>query len=74
MPHLSVIEAYQCDPIACSYVFFLFNQPRGFDQQTLVNSTTSISDFNISAFASEVGLGNPVGGTFILVGPDPPSA
>lgn len=54
-----------------SYVFLLFNQPQGFDRQTLVNATTSIANFNISQFASEVGLGNPIGGTFILVGPDP---
>ncbi len=56
-----------------SYVFLLFNQPRGFDQQTLVNATTSIANFNISQFAAEVGLGNPIGGTFIRVGPDPPT-
>ncbi|CAL1713449.1 unnamed protein product [Somion occarium] len=53
------------------YVFLLFNQPRGFGRQTLVNSTTPIQNFNISQFASEIGLGNPIGGTFILVGPDP---
>ncbi|KAK7676370.1 hypothetical protein QCA50_020674 [Cerrena zonata] len=55
------------------YVFLLFNQPQGFDQQTAVTATTSIANFNISQFASEVGLGNPIGGTFMLVGPDPSS-
>ena len=54
----------------CRYVFFLFNQPDGFNDQTLVNSTTSIANFNISQFAIDVGLGDPIGGTFILVGPD----
>ena len=53
-----------------SYVFLLFNQPRGFDGQTLVNATTSISNFNISQFAADVGLGSPIVGTFILVGPE----
>ncbi|TCD62350.1 hypothetical protein EIP91_007048 [Steccherinum ochraceum] len=53
------------------YVFLLFEQPRGFNQQTLVNSTTSISNFNISQFAAAVGLGSPLGGTFMRVGPDP---
>ncbi|EJC98052.1 PEBP-like protein [Fomitiporia mediterranea MF3/22] len=53
------------------YVFLLFDQPADFNNQTEVNSTTSIANFNISQFALDVGLGNPLGGTFILVGPDP---
>ncbi|KAI5121060.1 hypothetical protein M0805_008576 [Coniferiporia weirii] len=53
------------------YVFFLFEQSPGFNKQTEVNSTTPISNFNISQFALDVGLGNPIGGTFMLVGPDP---
>jgi len=53
------------------YVFLLFEQPARFNQQKLVNATTSISNFNISQFAADVGLGNPIGGTFIRVGPDP---
>ncbi|KAI0785189.1 phosphatidylethanolamine-binding protein [Abortiporus biennis] len=56
------------------YVFLLFEQPNGFNQQTLVTGNTSIANFNISSFASEVGLGNPIGGSFILVGPDPTTA
>ena len=55
-------------------VFLLFKQPRSFDQQTFVNSTTSVANFNISQFAIETGLGSPLGGTFILVGPDPLAA
>ncbi|KAF9446376.1 PEBP-like protein [Macrolepiota fuliginosa MF-IS2] len=53
------------------YIFLLFNQPAGFNQQTFVTSSTSTSLFNISAFAQEVGLGNPIAGTFMLVAPDP---
>ncbi|KAF8199075.1 PEBP-like protein [Pholiota molesta] len=53
------------------YTFLLFDQSRGFNKQTLVNATTSISMFNISSFAAAVGLGQPIGGTFMLVGPDP---
>jgi len=56
------------------YVFLLFNEPAGFDAQTEVTPTTSIALFNISKFAADVGLGNPLGGTFMLVGPDPPAA
>ncbi|KAK0449514.1 PEBP-like protein [Armillaria borealis] len=53
------------------YVFLVFNQPRGFNGQTLVNATTPISLFNISEFGAAVGLGNPIAGTFMLVAPDP---
>lgn len=53
------------------YVFLLFRQPAGFDNQTTVTPATSIANFNISAFAQEVGLGNPLAGSFMLVAPDP---
>jgi len=53
------------------YVFFLFEQSRAFATQKLINTTTPITSFNISQFALEVGLGQPLGGTFMLVGPDP---
>ncbi|ETW81985.1 phosphatidylethanolamine binding protein [Heterobasidion irregulare TC 32-1] len=53
------------------YVFLLFHQPATFDQQNFLNSSTPISLFNISLFADEVGLGHPLGGTFMRVGPDP---
>jgi len=56
------------------YIFLLFEQPAGFNQQTFVTSTTPTSLFNISAFAQEVGLGNPIAGTFMLVAPDPTTA
>ncbi|KAG6887358.1 hypothetical protein C0992_012661 [Termitomyces sp. T32_za158] len=53
------------------YIFLLFNQPTGFNAQTLVTPTTPITLFNISAFAEATGLGNPIAGTFMLVAPDP---
>ncbi|KAG6831325.1 hypothetical protein H0H92_011240 [Tricholoma furcatifolium] len=53
------------------YIFLLFEQPEGFNAQTLVTADTSIENFNISAFAEATGLGNPVAGTFMLVAPDP---
>ncbi|KAF9522744.1 phosphatidylethanolamine-binding protein [Crepidotus variabilis] len=56
------------------YVFLLYKQPSGFESQTLVNSTTPISTFNISQFAEATGLGQPIAGTFILVAPPVPPA
>ncbi|KAJ6525281.1 PEBP-like protein [Mycena vulgaris] len=51
------------------YIFLLFKQSPEFAAQTLVNSTTSVSLFNISQFASAVDLGRPIAGTFMLVAP-----
>ncbi|KAG5728062.1 OV-16 antigen [Termitomyces sp. T112] len=56
------------------YIFLMFNQPTNFNSQTLVTPTTSIELFNISAFAAATGLGDPIAGTFMLVGPDPTTA
>ncbi|KDR67628.1 hypothetical protein GALMADRAFT_79639 [Galerina marginata CBS 339.88] len=56
------------------YVFLLFEQSKAFATQTLVTPTTSVALFNISQFAGAVGLGQPIAGTFMLVGPDPPAA
>jgi len=58
------------------YVFLLFTQPTTFTPagaRTLVNSTRPITNFNISDFAAKVGLGNPIGGSFMKVGPAPSS-
>jgi len=52
------------------YVFLIFSQPPGFDNQTLVTPQTPITNFSISKFAAATGLGNPLGGTFMLVAPD----
>ncbi|KAI0056049.1 PEBP-like protein [Artomyces pyxidatus] len=49
------------------YVFLLFKQPAGFDSQTAVNATTPVTNFNIASFSQTVGLGEPIGGTFMLV-------
>ncbi|KAJ7781757.1 PEBP-like protein [Mycena maculata] len=53
------------------YTFLLFKQSLEFATQTLVDSTTDVDNFNISAFASAVHLGNPFAGTFMLVAPEP---
>jgi len=55
------------------YVFLLFVQPSNFNKESgnFVNASTPVTDFSISTFAKEVGLGNPLGGSFIRVGPDP---
>jgi hypothetical protein len=52
-------------------VFLVYEEPRDFARQTLVNSSSSRLNFNISAFAAATGLGDPLGGTFIFVGPGP---
>ncbi|TFK43685.1 phosphatidylethanolamine-binding protein [Crucibulum laeve] len=54
------------------YVLVVFNQPSDFDTMasTFVNSSTPRNNFNLTTFAGEVGLGNPVAGNYFLVGPD----
>jgi len=52
------------------YIFLLFEQPRGFNSQTVVNTTSPVQNFDIAAFASAVGLGDPIAGSFMLVAPD----
>ncbi|KAJ7723841.1 PEBP-like protein [Mycena maculata] len=53
------------------YTFLLFHQSPEFATQMFVDSATSVANFNISLFASEVDLGNPIAGTFMLVAPEP---
>jgi len=53
------------------YVFLVYKESSSFVNQTLVNASTSPIYFNISAFALATGLGDPLGGTFMLVGPGP---
>ena len=48
----------------------MFQQPENFNEQTVVTPETAIQLFNISDFASTVGLGDPVAGTFMIVAPD----
>ncbi|PFH53306.1 hypothetical protein AMATHDRAFT_55142 [Amanita thiersii Skay4041] len=52
------------------YIFLLFKQPATFNDQTEITTQSPISLFNISQFAKDVGLGDPIGGTFMLVAPD----
>ncbi|KAI0272567.1 phosphatidylethanolamine-binding protein [Gloeopeniophorella convolvens] len=54
------------------YTLLLFVQPDGFldAAAALVNSSTPITNFNISSFASQTGLGAPIAGNFFLTGPD----
>lgn len=55
------------------YVFLAFKQPAGFDQQTIVTGATPVQHFDIATFAQEVGLGDPIAGTFMMVAnPDNP--
>ncbi|KAI0291845.1 phosphatidylethanolamine-binding protein [Russula brevipes] len=51
------------------YVFLVFDESPGYANQTLVDSSTSRLFFNMSDFAAKTQLGNPLGGTFMLVGP-----
>ena len=60
--------------IQLSYVFLLFTQSPEFNDQTLVDPSTSIANFNISSFAAATGLGDPLAGSFMLVAPDPSTA
>ncbi|TFK94650.1 PEBP-like protein [Polyporus arcularius HHB13444] len=54
------------------YILLLFAQPANFSSVVtgIVNSSTPISNFNISAFAEQLGLGSPLAGNFFLTGPD----
>ncbi|TFK22936.1 PEBP-like protein [Coprinopsis marcescibilis] len=56
------------------YIFLIYRQPEGFNEQKLVTPETTVRLFNISSFASAVGLGDPIAGTFMVVAPDPPAA
>ena len=51
------------------YVFLLFEQPQGFKEQKEITPDTGRDAFNVSQFAEKVGLGEPVAGTYMLVGP-----
>ncbi|KAJ6480590.1 PEBP-like protein [Mycena vitilis] len=52
------------------YIILLYKQSAAFAHQQLVNASTSVLGFNLSQFASAVGLGEPVAGTFMLVAPE----
>ncbi|KIM40870.1 hypothetical protein M413DRAFT_411724 [Hebeloma cylindrosporum] len=71
----AVTEFQQPRPRAGSdphrYIFLLFEQSKNFNDQTWITPTTPVTFFNLSTFAAAVGLGQPIGGTFMFVGPDP---
>jgi hypothetical protein len=50
------------------FVFLLFEQPDGFKEQKEVGPETDRDAFNVSQFAEKAGLGDPVAGTYMLVG------
>lgn len=50
------------------YTWLLFEQPANFPTTPF---NTSIENFNITEFAEQVGLGNPVGGNFMTVSSNP---
>ncbi|KAF5387628.1 hypothetical protein D9615_000579 [Tricholomella constricta] len=54
------------------YVLVVYSQPSGFADSapSFVNVSTPRNNFNLTAFATSVQLGNPVAGNFFLVGPD----
>jgi phosphatidylethanolamine-binding protein (PEBP) family uncharacterized protein len=53
------------------YTMLLFKQPENFNvvASALIQPNSSFEGFNVSAFASSVGLGNPIAGTYFLEGP-----
>ncbi|KAI0832580.1 phosphatidylethanolamine-binding protein [Trametes gibbosa] len=54
------------------YTLVLFVQPANFTSAVgqFLNASTPISNFNISLFAQELGLGSPIAGNFFFTGPD----
>ncbi|KAI0722821.1 phosphatidylethanolamine-binding protein [Earliella scabrosa] len=54
------------------YILLLFVQPADFSTVVpgILNSSTPVSNFNISLFAEQTGLGSPIAGNFFLTGPD----
>ncbi|TFK95396.1 hypothetical protein BDV98DRAFT_517729 [Pterulicium gracile] len=51
----------------CKYLFLLYAQPPEINDQTAVTTTTPIQPWDVTTFAREVGLGDPLGGTFFRV-------
>ncbi|RXW17742.1 hypothetical protein EST38_g8116 [Candolleomyces aberdarensis] len=49
------------------YVFWAFKQSPNFNEQRLVTAQTYIGNWNLSSFAAQTGLGDPVAASFMLV-------
>ena len=60
-----------------SYVWLVWDQPPGFDDQSYFPHIYSMSDpdvltaenFNLTGFREATGLGEPIGGSFAMIGP-----
>ncbi|KAI0335621.1 PEBP-like protein [Cubamyces sp. BRFM 1775] len=54
------------------YTMVLYIQPSNFTTavSSVVNSSTPITNFNVSLFAQELGLGSPLAGNFFWTGPN----
>ncbi|KAJ3505421.1 hypothetical protein NLJ89_g7425 [Agrocybe chaxingu] len=52
------------------YIFYLFKHSLQFSTQTLVTSSSERGHFNLTDFALKTNLGAPIGGTFMVMGPD----
>ncbi|CAA7265478.1 unnamed protein product [Cyclocybe aegerita] len=53
------------------YVFYAFKQSVELSLQKTITATSSRLNFNLSDFARETNLGDPIGGTFMWISPDP---
>lgn len=54
-----------------SYAWLLYESTDAFDSQTLVNASTTRLGFDLQSFASNVGFGSPLGGTFFFLSTNP---
>ncbi|KAF9811102.1 hypothetical protein IEO21_06651 [Rhodonia placenta] len=50
------------------YVLLVYEQPTDFSGQTLITTNTSRYNWDMSAFVRAIGMGDPIGGTYMLVG------
>ncbi|KJA25687.1 hypothetical protein HYPSUDRAFT_374473 [Hypholoma sublateritium FD-334 SS-4] len=65
-PFLQPVPPAGSDPHR--FVFLIFDQPRDFRGEKLATTNDSLIHFIISSYASAMKLGQPIGGTFMLVG------
>jgi phosphatidylethanolamine-binding protein (PEBP) family uncharacterized protein len=49
------------------YTYLLYKQPANFNQQRVVTAQTSILNWNVTSFAAQTGLGDPIAGSFMMV-------
>ncbi|KAH6899253.1 PEBP-like protein [Coprinopsis sp. MPI-PUGE-AT-0042] len=58
------------DSDAHRYVFLMYRQPDNFHDQTFVTSDTPRTGWNVSDFAYNVNMGDPIGASWMLVAPE----